>query len=126
MNFFSKPFLVRCAVIIFAMFFTGLGVSLMRISCMGTDPFSSVNYAISEFCDIPLGLVVMLVSAILLIFCILFMRKAIGFGMIANMMLLGTSADFWRNILLSAFPHFTLLPDSVCLPMTHWGLSSKN
>lgn len=62
-----KPYLLRYLVVIISMALNGLGVSLMRISCLGTDPFNSMNYSFSEAFHVSLGLVVIAVSCILLL-----------------------------------------------------------
>ncbi len=66
-TYIQKPYLLRYLVVLVSMAFNGLGVSLMRISCLGTDPFNSMNYSFSEFFHISLGAVVIAVSCVLLI-----------------------------------------------------------
>ena len=99
-KYLSREYILRCVVVVIAMIFNGLGLAIMRISCMGTDPYSSMNYSFSEYFGIPLGTVVMIVCAILLIVMFIFMKEALGFGTIANMLLLGNAADMWSNLLI--------------------------
>lgn len=98
-KYFTKEIGIRCLVCVTAVIFVGLGTAILRLSCMGTDPFSAMNYAVSEVSGLPLGTVMMIVSACMMVLCAVFMRNAIGFGMAANMFLLGTSADFWLHII---------------------------
>lgn len=104
-KYFGKRYLYRYLIVIVSMMLNGLGVALMRISCMGTDPFSSMNYSFSEFFHIPLGTVVILVSCILLGLSFFTMRSSLGFGTVANMALLGTSADLWTSLITRAAGH---------------------
>ena len=104
-KYIQKPYLLRYLVVIISMALNGLGVSLMRISCLGTDPFSSMNYSFSGFFHIPLGTVVILVSCPLLILSFMTMKSSLGFGTVANMVLLGTSADIWVYLITKAAGH---------------------
>lgn len=104
-KYIQKPYLLRYLVVMISMALNGLGVSLMRISCLGTDPFNSMNYSFSEFFHIPLGLVVIAVSCILLILSFFTMKSSLGFGTVANMLLLGTSADLWTRLITAAAGH---------------------
>ena len=100
-----KPYLLRYLVVIISMALNGLGVSLMRISCLGTDPFNSMNYSFSEAFHVSLGLVVIAVSCILLLLSFFTMKSSLGFGTVANMLLLGTSADLWTSLITTAAGH---------------------
>lgn len=104
-TYIQKPYLLRYLVVLVSMAFNGLGVSLMRISCLGTDPFNSMNYSFSEFFHISLGAVVIAVSCVLLIFSFFTMRNSLGFGTVANMLLLGTSADIWTSLITAVAGH---------------------
>lgn len=104
-KYFSRQYGCRYLVIVASMMLNGLGVGLMRISCMGTDPFNSMNYSFSGFFHIPLGTVVILVSCPLLVLSSFTMRSSLGFGTVANMALLGTSADMWVSFITKAVGH---------------------
>ena len=100
-KYFTRNYLLRIFFVSLALFINGINVALARISCLGTDPFSSLNYAIGSFCDISMGTAMMIMNGILLVFCLFFKREAIGFGLVACMMILGNAADFWSNIIVS-------------------------
>lgn len=104
-KYFSRQYVYRYIIIVVSMMLNGLGVGLMRISCMGTDPFSSMNYSFSAFFHISLGTVVILVSCLLLGLSLFTMRSSLGFGTVANMVLLGTSADVWDHFITKAAGH---------------------
>lgn len=104
-KYFRRQYISRYIIIVASMILNGLGVSLMRISCMGTDPFNSMNYSFSVFFHIPLGTVVILVSCLLLGLSLFTMRSSLGFGTVANMVLLGTSADLWVHFITKVAGH---------------------
>lgn len=104
-KYFRRQYISRYIIIVVSMILNGLGVSLMRISCMGTDPFNSMNYSFSVFFHIPLGTVVILVSCLLLGLSLFTMRSSLGFGTVANMVLLGTSADLWVHFITKVTGH---------------------
>lgn len=116
-KYLEKQYLYRYLIIIISMVLNGLGVSLMRISCMGTDPFSSMNYSISELFRIPLGTIVIGISCVLLVLSFFTMRSSIGFGTVANMMLLGTSADAWTNFITKIIGHEVVFSGMEALPL---------
>ncbi len=102
-KYLGKNYVSRYIMIVISVIMNGLGLSILRISCMGTDPFSSMNYSISESTGVSLGMLIILVNAVLIVFCIKFLPSSIGFGTIANMVILGNSADMWRSLIESMF-----------------------
>lgn len=104
-KYISKPYILRYIFVSLALFINGLNITLTRISCLGSDPFSSLNYAINSFTGIPMGTAMMFMNVILFIFCILFLRSSIGYGMVACTFILGNAADFWNKVLTSIIWH---------------------
>ena len=104
-KYISKPYILRSIFVSLALFFNGLNITLTRITSLGSDPFSSLNYAINSFTGIPMGTAMMLLNGILLIFCILFLRNSIGYGMVACTLILGNAADLWNKILEAILGH---------------------
>lgn len=100
-KYLSKSYILRYLIIIVSIMFVGLGMSITRISCMGTEPFSSLNYSISETFKIPFWIVMSGINAIILIFSLAFSRDLVGLGTIAGMTLLGSVTDFWGKIIKS-------------------------
>lgn len=101
-KYISAPYLRRYLFVIISVFFVGLGASITRISCMGTEAFTSFNYSLSEFFGIPLGTVMVSVSAVFLIFSFFLLKGGLGPGTVIVMTGLGYSADFWGMIIIKA------------------------
>lgn len=102
-RFLKKETMVRCAIVLVSLFMNGLGIGIMRLTCLGTDPFNSMNYGFSEYFQIPMSMVFLLISAILLIFIFLSEKNMVGFGTLASMTVLGTAADFWIWVIKEVF-----------------------
>ena len=98
-KYFTTSYVLRYLVIIFSLFMIGLGMSVMRISCLGTEPFSCLNFSISEHFAVPMGATMAAINAVLLILSFFTMRETLGFGTVANMLFLGTASDFWGNVI---------------------------
>lgn len=104
-KYMGKAYILRYLFVSMALFINGLNITLAKISCLGTDPFSSLNYSLSSFFPISMGKAMMIINGILLVFCFLFMRRAIGYGMIACTLILGNASDFWNGILVNIIGH---------------------
>lgn len=48
----------------------------MRFSCLGTEPFSCVNYSISEHFGIPMAGSMIAINGVLLLLSLLFLRSS--------------------------------------------------
>ena len=77
----------------------------MRFSCPGTEPFSCINYSVSERFSLPMAASMSAINGVLLILSFLFLRGSLGFGTAANMLLLGTASDIWKNLLVHLIGH---------------------
>lgn len=104
-KYFGKQYLIRYILIIISLFFCGLGMTVMRFSCLGTEPFSCVNYSISERFGIPMAGSMIAINGVFLLLSLLFLRSSLGYGTVANMLLLGTAGDIWKNIFLHIIGH---------------------
>lgn len=102
-KYMSRPYLLRYLFVICSVFFIGLGTTITRISCLGTEAFTSLNYSVSELFKLPLGTVMTSISIVLLILAFFFLKNGLGVGTIIVMVGLGYSADFWgwliKNVL---------------------------
>lgn len=98
-KYLKKSYVFRYIIVLITMFMVGLGMSIMRISCLGTEPFSCLGYSISEHFGLPLGVVLASINGILLILSFFKMKEALGFGTIVNLFLLGTAGDFWGKMI---------------------------
>lgn len=88
-------FIFRSVIVVLAVIFMGFNLSwLIRID-MGTDPCTSMNLGISSHLPISFGTWQLLLNLLLFLIVIYYDRHLIGIGTIANMVLVGYSADFF-------------------------------
>ncbi len=74
--------------------FIGIAVALLRISALGTDPFSTLNLGISGFLGISFGVYQLIFNPLLLGVVFIYYRNLIGIGTIVNMVGIGFISDF--------------------------------
>ena len=90
------------ALMLISVIMMGLGVSLLVLTEMGTDPCSAMNYGIARTLGLSFGNYQLLFNTALLILVILLDWRLIGTGTIGNMVVVGYSADFfgwvWTNV----------------------------
>ena len=107
MKFSFKQFIVpnfgkRLAFMLPAVILMGVFVSILVEIGWGTDPASFMNLNIASALGWGLGNTEVLVYGLMLIFTIIFGVEMIGFGTLANMILIGYIVDFcrwvWKNI----------------------------
>ncbi len=110
--FSQKDFVKRLIIMNLGVFFMGFFLSFLIEVNLGTDPCTFMNLSLSRAIGISFGNWQLLLNTILFIFVILFGRKYIGFGTIANMVFIGYIADFccwiWEKIIPEYF--FTAFP----------------
>lgn len=98
-----ENFTKRLAIVVLAVITMGFALSwLVRVD-MGIDPCTSLNLAVSAKLGVSLGSWQAFFNCILFIFVAVWGREYIGFGMLANMFLVGYAVDFfswlWDKIL---------------------------
>ena len=76
---------------------------LIRIN-LGTDPCSAMNLGIANKLGISFGNWQVILNAILFLFVISFDRSQIGWGTLANMILVGYSVDFFSWLFNQLLP----------------------
>ena len=104
--------------------FIGLGVALFRMAGFGTDPFSSMNLAISGGIGWTFGNWQLLMNVCLLVVVALLQRHDLGLGTVVNMVGIGYLADFFCWLFQTAAQAPDVLPlrivylllALVCLP----------
>lgn len=79
---------------IVGVFLLGFGGAMLRLSGLGTDPFTCINIGISRVAGILYGTSTIIFNIILFIPMILWYKKGIGIGMLINMITLGYISDF--------------------------------
>lgn len=106
-DYVSQPnFKKRLIVMNIGVFFMGLFLSLLIKVDLGTDPCTFMNWTISEKLGILFGTWQLLLNASLFIIVILFGRKFIGFGTIANMVFVGYIANFFKWLWEKTLPDY--------------------
>ncbi|MBP5519737.1 MAG: hypothetical protein J6X84_04065 [Treponema sp.] len=112
MKFSFKQFIVpnfakRLAFMLPAVILMGVFVSILVEIGWGTDPASFMNLNIAAALNWGLGNTEVLVYGLMLIFTFVFGANMIGFGTLANMLLIGYVIDFcrwlWKNIGFAQF-----------------------
>ena len=110
--FSQKDFTKRLVLMNIGVFFMGFFLSFLIKVDLGTDPCTFMNLTLSKFFGISFGNWQLLLNSVLFILVILFGRKFIGFGTIANMVFIGYIADFFCWLWEKTIPehYFTDMP----------------
>ncbi len=110
--FSQKDFVKRLIVMNIGVFFMGFFLSFLIKVNLGTDPCTFMNLTLSKAIGISFGNWQLLLNSFLFIIVILFGRKFIGFGTIANMVFIGYIADFFCWLWEKTIPdnYFTDMP----------------
>ena len=93
MNFKIKGNEKKLLTVLVAVFFMGFTNSLLTRCTMGNDPCTFANLGISKTIGWTFGNWQLLFNTFLLVFCIIFCRNQMGWGTLANMILVGYSYD---------------------------------
>ena len=119
MKFSFKQFIVpnfgkRLAFMLPAVILMGVFVSILVEIGWGTDPASFMNLNVAATLGWGLGNTEVLLYGIMFIFTFIFGAEMIGFGTLANMILIGYVVDLcrwiWRNIGFAAFIYESSTP----------------
>ena len=98
-KYFTKEMVKRSIVVVLSVALMGVGVQFLNRTNLGPDPFSAMNYGVSAMLGLTFGTYQLLFNAALFLFLVLQDRKLFGIGTIANMVIVGYSADFTGWIL---------------------------
>ena len=112
-DYFNAPnFKKRLIVMLIGVFLMGFFLSFLIKVDLGTDPCTFMNLTISRRLGVLLGTWQLLLNSVLFVFVLIWGRKFIGLGTIANMVFIGYIADFfcfvWDNTIPSEY--FTDMP----------------
>lgn len=77
----------------------GVAISLLQLTGFGTDPYASMNYGISYLSGLSFGVCQACLNAVMLVWMVAYDWKLIGFGTVANMLLVGFVADLFSGTL---------------------------
>lgn len=94
----------KILAVILAVILMGLSLSFLIRLNFGTDPCSSMNLGISHKLGISFGNWQVIFNVILFAIILLYDRSQIGWGTLANMLLVGYSADFFTWVFDSILP----------------------
>lgn len=110
--FSQKDFVKRLVLMNIGVFLMGFFLSFLIKVDLGTDPCTFMNLTLSNYFGIGLGNWQLLLNSCLFIIVILFGRKYIGFGTIANMVFIGYIAQFFCWLWEKTIPeyYFTTFP----------------
>lgn len=105
-----KSLAVRTAIVAVSCFFLGFGGGIMRASCLGVDPITSLSFAISTTFGLPIALTMPAVNLALFIVPLVFKRDQIGIGTICAIFICGQGARAALALVTAlnggAFPSF--------------------
>ena len=114
---FIKPHMFRrCVVLLISVFFMGVGVAIFDQLGFGTDPCAMLNLGVSRLIGWSFGNWQVLFNAMILVIILALKEiRRIGLGSLANMILVGYSADFASWVLNQVHPlnNETLLVKSI-------------
>lgn len=109
----KKPHMVRrVLVLILSVFMMGVGVAILDQLGFGTDPCSVLNLGVSRMIGWSFGNYQLLFNVVLILLILLMKEPGrIGLGTLANMVLVGYSADFstWVINMIHPLTNETLL-----------------
>lgn len=117
-QFITPDFGKRFTIMMISVLFMGVFASILVEVGWGTDPASFMNLNISNVIHLSLGTTEVIVYGIMLIFVILFGIKNIGFGTLANMILIGYIIDFCRFCWVKTGIHTLINSGSFVIKLT--------
>ena len=88
----------RIVQLLLGLFVYGIGLALMVRAGIGVAPWDVLSQGISQRTGLPFGLVTNIVGALVLLLWIP-IRVRVGFGTVANVLLIGTSAQLGLNVI---------------------------
>lgn len=97
-------FRIRLTVVVLAVIMMGFSLSWLLLTDLGPDPYTMLNSAVSRRLGISLGTWQALLNFILFTGVLIFGGRNIGFGTLANMVLVGYSIDFFSWVWTQIVP----------------------
>lgn len=96
----QKNFIAHCILATLAMFINTLGLCILRLSCLGSEPTTGFCYSLNERFGWSITFCMGVLNAVLLLADLFFYRKALGFGTLTGLFIVGFFSDFWRWLLM--------------------------
>lgn len=97
-NLIKDQMVKRLIMVLLGQLIMGLAVVMLRRAELGTDPFSAMMLALTNLTPLSYGNFCALGNCVFFVIEIIWGRKYIGFGTIANWFLLGYAVDLWEFI----------------------------
>lgn len=94
-----KEAFLRSVLATLALFVNTLGLCILRLSCMGSEPLTGLCFSVHERFGISVTLCMGTLNALLLLLDLFFYRESLGFGTLAGLFIVGFFADFWQWVL---------------------------
>ena len=111
LDFWNRPRAARrVAVLVASNILMGLGVAIFNSVGFGVDPCSTFSMGLSIWTGIRYGTCQLLMNLALFIPVLLLDASRIGLGTLANMVLVGYSADFFMTLISRLFTPASPLP----------------
>ena len=97
-------FVARCVWVVVGVLVIGLGSGLLKAIDVGVDPYTAANIGISTLLGWDLGGYQLLSNLVLFIPMLIWGRKYIGVGSVANMAFTGYAIQFFAGVITPLVP----------------------
>ena len=94
----TKKTILQFVLVLFGVTMMGFGLSLLNLTHLGLEAFTCLNLTISKLLGMSVGNWQLLLNIVLFIIVFIFGRDQIGFGTLANMVLVGYSLEFFSYV----------------------------
>ena len=91
----NKNLAMRIVLVVLANMILGLGISLLRLAGVGTDPYTCMNLGVSSKLGMSYGTYQMIFNIVLFIPVFILDKKSFGVGALVNMLVLGYFVEFF-------------------------------
>ena len=90
-----------------------LGVALFKFAHLGNDPFNALNIRSAELAGLPLGVQNLIYNAVFFTMQMIWGRRYVGFGTVANAVCCGFIITFFYDFLTAHFAQAATLPSQL-------------
>ena len=100
----------RVAGMLVGIVIISLGVALFKFAYLGNDPFNALNIRSAELAGLPLGVQNLIYNAVFFTMQMIWGRRYVGFGTVANAVCCGFIITFFYDFLTAHFAQAATLP----------------
>lgn len=100
----------RVAGMLVGIVIISLGVALFKFAHLGNDPFNALNIRSAELAGLPLGVQNLIYNAVFFTMQMIWGRRYVGFGTVANAVCCGFIITFFYDFLTAHFAQAATLP----------------